>query len=67
MTNTLLNIFIIYQGVFGYQMYIFTPVYYGKYVFPNWANLIGIFIGLSTLAPLPLYFIYCLYKGPVSN
>ncbi|XP_074114588.1 sodium- and chloride-dependent glycine transporter 2 isoform X2 [Cotesia typhae] len=51
-------------GVFGYQMYIFTPVYYGKYVFPNWANLIGIFIGLSTLAPLPLYFIYCLYKGP---
>lgn len=48
-------------------MVMYEPVTYGVYKFPSWANFIGILIGLSTLAPLPIYFIYRVYKGPVSD
>ncbi|XP_057336654.1 sodium- and chloride-dependent glycine transporter 2-like [Microplitis mediator] len=51
-------------GIFIYQMIMYEPVTYGAYKFPSWANFIGILIGLSTLAPLPIYFIYRVYKGP---
>ena len=47
-------------------MYTYEPVAYGDYVFPTWADAIGILIGLSTLAPLPIFFAYSLWKGPVS-
>ncbi|KAK0161484.1 hypothetical protein PV327_009950 [Microctonus hyperodae] len=51
-------------AVFIYQMITYELASYGSYVFPPWANAIGILIGLTTLAPLPLYFFYCLWKGP---
>ncbi|XP_034937578.1 sodium- and chloride-dependent glycine transporter 1-like [Chelonus insularis] len=51
-------------GVFIYQLSKFESGYYNAYVYPKWADMIGILIGLATLAPLPLYFLYCLWKGP---
>ncbi|XP_076301084.1 sodium- and chloride-dependent glycine transporter 1 [Lasioglossum baleicum] len=51
-------------GVFVYQMYTYQWGYYGTYIFPDWANAIGILIGLSTLAPMPFFFIRRLWKGP---
>ncbi|XP_061942078.1 sodium- and chloride-dependent glycine transporter 2-like isoform X7 [Apis cerana] len=50
--------------VFVYQIYTYEMPRYGKYIFPNWANAIGILIGLSTLAPMPLFFIRRVWKGP---
>ncbi|XP_016911540.2 sodium- and chloride-dependent glycine transporter 1-like isoform X8 [Apis cerana] len=52
------------QVVFVYQIYTYEMPRYGKYIFPNWANAIGILIGLSTLAPMPLFFIRRVWKGP---
>lgn len=48
-------------------MYTYQAALYGKYVFPDWASAIGILIGLATLAPLPIFFAYSLWKGPVSD
>ncbi|XP_006620719.1 sodium- and chloride-dependent glycine transporter 2-like isoform X3 [Apis dorsata] len=52
------------QVVFVHQIYTYEMPRYGKYIFPNWANAIGILIGLSTLAPMPLFFIRRVWKGP---
>ncbi|XP_066582495.1 sodium-dependent proline transporter-like isoform X2 [Prorops nasuta] len=52
------------MGVFVYQMYTYKLASYGDYVFPTWANAIGVLIGVTTLAPLPIFFAYRLYKGP---
>ncbi|XP_015114089.1 sodium- and chloride-dependent glycine transporter 1 [Diachasma alloeum] len=51
-------------GVFTYQMITYLPPTYGDYAFPSSANVIGILIGLATLAPLPLFFLHSLWKGP---
>ncbi|XP_076677458.1 sodium- and chloride-dependent glycine transporter 1 [Andrena cerasifolii] len=51
-------------GVFVYQIYTYQLPYYGKYIFPDWANAIGILIGLSTLAPMPFFLIRHLWNGP---
>ncbi|XP_031829475.2 sodium- and chloride-dependent glycine transporter 1 isoform X4 [Nomia melanderi] len=51
-------------GVFVYQICTYEFGYYGTYIFPDWANAIGILIGLSTIAPLPFFFIQRLWKGP---
>ncbi|XP_076630222.1 sodium- and chloride-dependent glycine transporter 1 isoform X3 [Colletes latitarsis] len=51
-------------GVFVYQICTYQLGYYGTYIFPDWANAIGILIGLSTLAPMPFFFIRRLWKGP---
>ncbi|XP_051158286.1 sodium- and chloride-dependent glycine transporter 1-like [Leptopilina boulardi] len=45
-------------GVFGYQMYTYRLPSYGDYEFPEWAGVLGVLIGVSTLAPLPIFFIY---------
>ncbi|XP_035728176.1 sodium-dependent proline transporter-like [Vespa mandarinia] len=50
------------QGVFVYQMYTYEPAKYGEYVFPGWANMIGILIGVSTIAPFPIFFSVHLWK-----
>ncbi|KAJ8681964.1 hypothetical protein QAD02_017756 [Eretmocerus hayati] len=51
-------------GVFGYQMYTYEAARLGDYTFPMWADGIGIMIGLATLLPMPIFFIYRLLKGP---
>ncbi|CAK9808586.1 Sodium- and chloride-dependent glycine transporter 2 [Anthophora quadrimaculata] len=51
-------------AVFVYQICTYELPRYGKYIFPGWANAIGILIGLSTLAPMPFFFIRRLWKGP---
>ncbi|KZC05850.1 Sodium- and chloride-dependent glycine transporter 2 [Dufourea novaeangliae] len=53
-------------GVFVYQISKYQLGYYGTYIFPDWANAIGILIGLSTIVPMPFFFIRQLWKGPVS-
>ncbi|XP_031788424.1 sodium- and chloride-dependent glycine transporter 1 [Nasonia vitripennis] len=51
-------------GVFIYQMYTYRTASFGDYKFPVWADVIGILIGLSTLAPMPIFFCYHLWRGP---
>lgn len=51
-------------GVFVYLMWTYEFPKYGKYQFPLWANSIGVLIGLSTLAPMPIFFFYQLWKRP---
>ncbi|XP_068977361.1 sodium- and chloride-dependent glycine transporter 2-like isoform X2 [Bombus flavifrons] len=50
--------------VFVYQICTYEMPRYGEYIFPGWVNAIGILIGLSTLAPMPFFFIRRLWKGP---
>ncbi|XP_076758386.1 sodium- and chloride-dependent glycine transporter 2 isoform X2 [Xylocopa sonorina] len=50
--------------VFVYQICTYEMPRYGEYIFPFWANAIGILIGLSTLAPMPFFFVHRLWKGP---
>ncbi|CAL7937509.1 unnamed protein product [Xylocopa violacea] len=50
--------------VFVYQICTYEMPRYGEYIFPSWANAIGILIGLSTLAPMPVFFVRQLWKGP---
>ena len=59
-------VFVRSQAVFVYQICTYEMPRYGEYIFPGWANAIGILIGLSTLAPMPFFFIRRLWKGPVS-
>ncbi|KAF7388601.1 hypothetical protein HZH68_012543 [Vespula germanica] len=49
-------------GVFAYQMYTYESARYGEYVFPGWANTIGILIGVSTIAPFPIFLSVHLWK-----
>ncbi|XP_012214972.1 sodium- and chloride-dependent glycine transporter 1-like isoform X2 [Linepithema humile] len=51
------------QGVFVYQLdQTDFQGNYGSYVFPVWAGVIGIGIGLATLVPLPIFFFIQLWK-----
>ncbi|EFN77827.1 Sodium- and chloride-dependent glycine transporter 2 [Harpegnathos saltator] len=49
-------------GVFVYQTSTYTAATYGSYAFPPWADAIGILIGLSTLAPMPIFFVLKLWQ-----
>ncbi|XP_012282987.1 sodium- and chloride-dependent GABA transporter 2 [Orussus abietinus] len=51
-------------AIFVYQMYHYEAAAYPGYEFPWWADGIGTLIGLSTLAPLPAFLAYRLWKGP---
>ncbi|KAL7288622.1 hypothetical protein TKK_0017356 [Trichogramma kaykai] len=51
-------------GVFAYQMYTYRMASYGDYRFPFWAEMIGILIGLSTLAPIPIGVYHRLRSAP---
>lgn len=48
-------------------MIIYSAAIYEDYIFPIWADAIGILIGLATLAPMPVFLIYtCVTKEYVS-
>ncbi|KAF2903521.1 hypothetical protein ILUMI_02667 [Ignelater luminosus] len=50
-------------AVFAFQMIIYSAAVYEEYIFPIWADAIGILIGLATLAPMPVLLIYtCVTK-----
>ncbi|CAL1676905.1 unnamed protein product [Lasius platythorax] len=50
-------------GVFGYQLgQTDFRGNYGSYIFPDWAGVIGIGIGLATLLPLPVFFFVQVWK-----
>lgn len=44
-----------FQGVFIFTMINFTPASLNNYTFPVWADALGWLMGLSTLAPLPIF------------
>ncbi|XP_014478928.1 PREDICTED: sodium- and chloride-dependent glycine transporter 2-like [Dinoponera quadriceps] len=50
-------------GIFIYQTSTYTVATYGSYKFPKWADAIGILIGLSTLAPMPIFFVIKLWQA----
>ncbi|MGH0177206.1 UNVERIFIED_CONTAM: hypothetical protein FKN15_010023 [Acipenser sinensis] len=47
----------------------FKPPYYGTYVFPVWANIIGWCVAISSMAMVPIYAIYklCVLPGTFRN
>ncbi|XP_032680610.1 sodium- and chloride-dependent glycine transporter 2-like isoform X2 [Odontomachus brunneus] len=49
-------------SIFVYQTSTYTVATYGSYKFPQWADAIGILIGLSTLAPMPIFFVVKLWQ-----
>lgn len=51
-------------GIFVFQMCTYELATYAEYTFPWWADGIGWLIGLSTLAPMPAFFCYRIWKGP---
>lgn len=49
-------------GIFVFQMVDYSPASYGDYVFPAWADAIGLLIGITTLVPLFIFGIHVLWK-----
>lgn len=41
-------------GVFAFQMSTFEFAEYEGYAFPDWADILGVLVGLATLAPMPI-------------
>lgn len=39
-------------------MVTFSLAYYEEYTFPEWADALGWLIGLTTLAPMPVFALY---------
>lgn len=51
------------QGVFIFAMVTFTAATYGDYIFPAWADSLGLMMGLVTLVPLPIFAIFKIWEG----
>lgn len=47
-------------------VYTYTPPAIGTYVYPSWAVSLGWCIAVASIAPIPLYVVYMLYKTPGS-
>ncbi|XP_067009257.2 sodium- and chloride-dependent GABA transporter 2 [Anabrus simplex] len=50
-------------GVLAFTLYNFTYASFGNYIFPEWVDALGWFIGLSTLIPLPAFAVYRVILG----
>lgn len=51
-----------FQGIFIFQMVDYSPASYGDYVFPVWADIIGLLIAVTTLQPFIIVAIIVLWK-----
>lgn len=52
-----------FQGIFIYFVASFSSVKYGKYQYPEWAEVLGLLISFSSMMWVPLYAVYYLIKG----
>ncbi|XP_048247803.1 sodium- and chloride-dependent glycine transporter 2-like [Haliotis rufescens] len=48
--------------IFGYSLYSYRPPKYGDYIYPAWATGLGWMISCASLMPLPVVFIWTVYK-----
>ena len=58
--------FLCFKGVFVYYIISYTPVTYGDYVYPSWAEGMGLLISFSSMIWVPGYAIYYLFTQPGS-
>lgn len=54
-------------AVFVFQMVNLVPAEYETYVFPDWADALGILIGVTTLVPFVVMIPYVYYTGEYPN
>lgn len=52
--------------IFVSQILEYQPLTYGEYVYPSWANAIGLCISLSSMVWIPIYAMYYILSGPKS-
>ncbi|KAG8247122.1 hypothetical protein J6590_068744 [Homalodisca vitripennis] len=52
--------------IFGFYIVQYVPAKYGPYVYPDWAELIGISLSLSSMLWIPGYALYYLITTPGS-
>ena len=55
-----------FQGVFVYYIISYSPVTYGSYEFPQWAEIMGLMISFSSMIWIPAYMVYYLCSQPGS-
>lgn len=48
----------------GFTVYTYKPPAVGNYEYPGWAVSLGWCIAMASIAPIPLYMVYILYKTP---
>lgn len=61
-------VLLLLQGIFIYTLTDITPTEYNGYVFPWWADMLGWFMGASTLVPFIVGIAYRYFKDkPVSG
>ncbi|XP_067649872.1 sodium- and chloride-dependent glycine transporter 1-like [Haliotis asinina] len=48
--------------IFCYSLYSYRPPKYGDYIYPSWATGFGWMISIGSLLPLPVVFIWTVYK-----
>ncbi|XP_026474841.1 sodium- and chloride-dependent glycine transporter 1-like isoform X2 [Ctenocephalides felis] len=54
-------------AVFIFLMINYETATFEDYIFPAWADAIGILIGLTTLVPIPIYTMYLLFKRKITG
>ena len=55
-----------FQGVFFYYIYSYSPVTFGDYVYPKWAESMGLCISFSSMIWVVAYAIYFMLTTPGS-
>lgn len=53
-----------FQGVFFYYIVSYSPVQYDDYVYPKWAEVLGLCVSVSSMVWVPIYIAYYLYTQP---
>ncbi|XP_046562024.1 sodium- and chloride-dependent glycine transporter 1-like [Haliotis rubra] len=48
--------------IFCYSLYSYRPPNYGDYIYPTWATGLGWMISFGSILPLPVVFIWTVYK-----
>ncbi|XP_046562025.1 sodium- and chloride-dependent glycine transporter 1-like [Haliotis rubra] len=48
--------------IFCYSLYSYRPPNYGDYIYPTWATGLGWMISFGSIFPLPVVFIWTVYK-----
>ena len=58
------QLFVLFQGVFGFYVLNYTAVTYGDQSYPRWAELMGLAISFSSMMWVPIYAVYYLLTQP---
>ncbi|CAG0900084.1 unnamed protein product [Cyprideis torosa] len=53
----------LFQGILIFSLVDYTPAKYDDYVYPGWAQCLGWFMALISIAMIPIFAIYMYHKG----